>query len=260
MRPIVLILGTLFLAASCDSARKPTPPLVLARYHALVDTLSFETPGASVAQLEAFLEEAGRYQVADSVAGQIAVYRGATFGLYHRARELARDGDFDPAEAMLRDLALVDTEDGKSARTHLQYEFYVEKARWLLVRQRFEEAREVGEWLLKQDLTRFQRDQAEQILDYTGHVDAAMGMVESHNVQNACKQLIVLFASNYVDNGAYPATFSLSDLEQYDAYTAKSIARHIEKIERYTSSQDHYTLVALGKDGKRYTIEDGELK
>jgi hypothetical protein len=136
----------------------------------------------------------------------------------------------------------------------------MEKARYFLVRQRFEEAREIGEWLVTQDLNRFQRDEAEKILDYTGHIDAAMSMVESQNVVSACRQLIVLFASQYADNGFYPATFSLADLEKFDAYTAKSIGRNINQIESYTSTQDHYTLVALGRDGKHYTIEDGELK
>jgi lipopolysaccharide biosynthesis regulator YciM len=180
--------------------------------------------------------------------------------MYQQARELARSGEFDRAEQMLRDLAEVDTEDGKSARTHLEFDFYMEKAKWLLVRQRFEEARAVGEYLLAQDLNRFQRDQAEKILDYTGHIDAAMSMVESQEVAGACKQLIVLFASQYADNGYYPPTFSLADLEKFDAYTARSIGRNINSIERYTATQDHYTLVALGRDGKRYTIEDGELK
>lgn len=258
MLGLVVLLAPVSLA--CERGGAPTPPGVLARYHALVDTLSFDTPGESVARLEAFLAEAGKYQVADSVEAKIVIYRGATHGLYHQARELARDGEFDRAEAMLQDLAQTDTEDGRSARTHLEFEFYLEKAKYFLVRQQFEEARSVGEWLVRQDLNRFQRDEAEKILDYTGHVDAAMGVVESHNVANACKQLIVLFASQYADNGYYPATFSLSDLDKFDAYTAKSIARHIEKIERYTASQDHYTLVALGRDGKRYTLENGELK
>ncbi|HEX6789701.1 MAG TPA: hypothetical protein VF247_00195 [Candidatus Krumholzibacteria bacterium] len=257
-RLVVLVAGAALFA--CQSSNVPTPPDILARYHALTDTLSFDTPGESVALLESFLSDNRRYQIADSAAQKIVVYRGATHGLYHLARELARDGEFDRAEQMLQDLALVDTEDGKSARTHLQYEFYIEKAKWLLVRQRFEEARGVGEWLITQDLNRFQRDEAEKILDYTGHIDAAMSMVESQNVVNACKQLIVLFASNYADNGYYPSSFSLADLEKFDAYTARSIARNINRVESYTATQDHYTLVALGRDGRRYTIEDGELK
>lgn len=257
-RPVVLAAVVTVLA--CEPGKSPTPPAVLARYHALVDTLSFDRPGESVAQLDAFLSDTKQYQIADSVEAKITLYRGATYGLYHRARELARDGEFDRAEQMLRDLAQVDTEDGKSARTHLEFDFHIEKAKWLLVRQRFEEARAVGEYLLTQDLNRFQRDEAEKILDYTGHIDAAMSMVESQNVVNACKQLIVLFASRYADNGYYPPTFSLADLEKFDAYTARSIGRNINTIERYSATQDHYTLVALGRDGKRYTIEDGDLK
>jgi hypothetical protein len=80
---------------------------VLARYHALVDSLSFETPGESTSRLAAFLEENRQYQVADSVEAQIVIYRGASAGLYHQARA-QRDGEFDRAEQMLKDPALVD--------------------------------------------------------------------------------------------------------------------------------------------------------
>ena len=69
-----------------------------------------------------------------------------------------------------------------------------------------------------------------------------------------------MFATRYADNGYYPPTFDLTDLEQLDGYSKSSIIAAISRIESYSATQDHYTLVALGTDGRRYTIDNGELK
>src|SRR5688572_11348475 len=254
--PIILCL----MLAACEAQRTSTPAEMTTRYHALVDTLSFDRPGTSAAALTSFLAEAKQYDIADSVETKIPIYRGATWGRYHGARELARHGEFDRAEEILKDLTLVDTEDGKSATEHLAFDFYMEKAKYLLVRQRVDDARAVAEYLLTRDINRFQRNQAEQVLDVSGHIDGAMSMVESQKVVGACKQLIVLFATRYADNGYYPPTFDLTDLEQLDGYSKSSIIAAISRIESYSATQDHYTLVALGTDGRRYTIDNGELK
>ena len=259
MNARALLVVVLALPA-CEGGRKTTPSEMVSQYHSVVDSLSFDTPGQSVVELEAFREDVATYQIADSVEMKIAAYRGATSGRYHDARELARHGEFDRAEAILKDLALVDTEDGKSAKEHLAFDFYMEKAKYLLVRQRVDEARAVAEWLLTQDINRFQRNQAEQVLDVSGHIDGAMSMVESQKVVSACKQLIVLFATQYADNGYYPATFDLTDLGNLDGYSKSAITGAISSIESYSATQDRYTLVAIGKDGQRYTIDNGELK
>lgn len=249
------------LALGCEREKEPTPPAIADRYHALVDTLSMENPGSSTDALRSFLVESRRYTVADSVQLQLQRFNAASEGRYRTARELAREGDFDRAEAMLQDLALLpDNEDGKSARQHLEFEFYMEKARWLLVHQRFDEAGDVARTLQARHLSGFQRDEADKILDYTGLANDAMQMSARQSTRAACKQIIVLFASFYVDDGQYPGTFSIADLERFDPYSAKSIARSITAIEDYRASQDHYSMVAVGKDGSRYHIEDGELK
>ncbi len=248
-------------AIACSAHKDPTPREVSSRYHALLDSLDADSPGASVSTLEAFAGEYAHYQIADSARLEMKRLRAESEGRYHEARELARDGEFDLAERMLEDLARIpETDDGASAVRHLEFEFYIEKARWLLVRQRFEESEAVARVLLMRDLTRFQRDQAEQILDYTGNAGAAMGMSNRAKTESACRQLIVFLANVYVNDGRYPESLSLPDLERLDPYTSKSITSTLASIDDYHATQDNYSLVAVGKDGHRFKVVDGNIE
>ena len=249
------------LAFGCSREKAPTPPDVAARFHAMLDTLSVDRPGASAERLGSFLEEANRYQIADSVQIELNRFRSASAGRYHEARALARDGEFDRAERMLQDLArLPDTPDGESALNHLKFEFYIEQARWLLVHQRFKESKAVAQELLSRDLNRFQVDEVEKILDYTGHADSALEMTSRQADRDACRQLIVLLANLYINDGSYPSTLSISDLDRLDPYGSKFIVNHLAAIENYRASQDNYSLVAVGKSGQRLRIVDGQLE
>jgi hypothetical protein len=245
----------------CDRETQPTPPELQARFEALRDSLGTDTPGASTARLTGFLNEAQRYQIADSVRAEIKAHLAAVDGRYHTARELARDGKFDEAEVILADLALLpDTDGGKSARQHLEVDFYMEKARWLLVRQRFDEVKVVASDLLKRDLNRFQRDEVERLLDYTGHGNAAMDMVSRQKARDACKQLIIFVANIYINDGYYPSSLSIADLKERDPYSSQFIVSAISSIENYSATQDHYTLTAVGKSGERFLVIDGNIQ
>ena len=243
------------------SEKSPTPQDVATRYHALVDSLDADEPGAAVQSLEGFLDQNKNYDIADSVEYQIAVHRGEMQGRYHEARELARDGEFDQAEEILQDLALApDTEDGASAKQHLEFEFYIEKAKWLLVRQRFDESEAVARELLTHDLSRFQRDQVEQVLDFVSNVDGAVAMGEQAKAQAACRQLIVFMANLFVNEGHYPESLSLSDLERLDPYASRTITNELESIEDYRTWEDKYSLVAVSKQGQRFKIVNGTIE
>jgi hypothetical protein len=246
---------------ACAQQKSPTPDDVSAHYHALLDSLHADWPGESTQRLEAFLNEYEKYAIADSVRLELALAKDATRGRYHYARELARDGEFDAAESILKDLArATDTEDGASAAKHLEYEFYYEKAKWLLVRQRFPESEQVARDLLARDLNRFQRDQVEQVLDYVANVNGAIGMGERAKAEAACRQLIVFLANLYVNDGRYPETLSLADLERLDPYSSRSIVNALASIDEYRAWQDHYSLVVVGKQGHRFEVVDGQIK
>ena len=253
--------GFVLLGLLGCSEKSPTPQDVSTRFHALLDTLDTDAPGASLQTLEAFLKENQHYTIADSVQDQIVIRRGEMHGRYHEARELARDGEFDRAERMLQDLSLAqDTEDGTSAQQHLEFEFYMEKAKWLLVRQRFDESEAVARMLLTRDLTRFQRDQVEQVLDFVSNVDGAVAMGEKSKAQAACRQLIVLLASRFADEGRYPESLSLSDLERIDPYSSRTITSALASIEDYRTWEDKYSLVAVSKQGERFKIVNGTIE
>lgn len=257
--------GVVFVAMSLSGVgcakEAPTPHDVAARFHALVDTLDVNSPGESVELLQTFLGEYESWEIADSVRLEMERFRAATDGRYHEARELARDGEFDGAEYILKDLARVsDTEDGASAKRHLEFEFYFEKAKWFLIRQRFDESEAVARDLLARDLNRFQRDQVEQILDHVGNVDAAIGQSDRARAEGACRQLMVFLANVYVNDGRYPERLSLSDLENLDPYTSKTIIGALASIDDYQASEDNYSLVAVSKSGHRFRIVDGEIQ
>jgi len=262
MRSTLTILAcAVTLLCGCEKEKAATPRDVSANFHALLDSLDAESPGQSAELLEAFAREHASYQIADSARLEMKRLEVASEGRYHEARELARDGQFDRAEHMLRDLALsTDTEDGVSAARHLEFEFYFEKAKWLLIRQRFEESEAVARELLTHDLNRFQRDQVEQILDHAAHIDAAVEMTEHSQADGACRQLVVFLANLYVNEGQYPNTLSLSELERLDPYSSRSIVEALESIEDYQATRDNYSLVAVSKRGERFRIVDGKIE
>ena len=58
-------------------------------------------------------------------------------------------------------------------------------------------------------------------------------MVNQSRAVGACRQLIVLMANLYVNEGQYPASMSLGDLERLDPYYWRSIANELSAIEDY---------------------------
>lgn len=265
MYPLVrmIVTATLLPAmlSACSNEKAATPRDVSVRYHSLLDTLATDSPGASLRTLESFLSENKKFDIADSVEYQIVVRRAEMQERYHEAREIARDGQFERAEAILQDLALSpDTDGGASAKQHLEFEFYLEKAKWLLIRQRFEESEAVARMLLTRDLNRFQRDQVEQVLDFVSNVDGAMAMGQQAQAQAACRQLIVFMANLFVNEGRYPESFSLGDLERWDPYASRTITKELESIEDYRTWEDKYSLVAVSKQGQRFKIVNGNIE
>jgi len=261
MRALVGTICLLAAAHGCAQKKEPTPHFVSAEFHALLDSLDINSPGASTQSLESFLDLYHRYEIADSARLEMSRFQSAIDGRYHRARELARDGDFERAEHMLEDLAQVpDTDDGTSARRHLEYDLYYEKAKWLLYRQRFEESEQVARNLLTRDLNRFQSDQVEQILDHVSNVDAAIGMSERASAEGACRQLVVFLANLYINEGRYPDSLTLSELKRLDPHSSRTIIDELASIEDYRATQDNYSLVAVGKRGERFRIVDGKIE
>ena len=241
----------------------PSPPEVQAEFFALLESADPEYPGANAEKLRAFLREYLAYDIADTVLIELERQRAAASGRYHAARELARQGQFTRAQKILEDLAyhLPETPDGVSAREHLQFDFDMAKAKWLMVRQRFAECEAVARSLLQRDLTPNQLAQVEEILDSVSFVAAAQKQAERSSAENACRQLRVVLANQFVEMGGYPSRLTLDDLEKLDPYTSRDIRRALSAIEDYRANRDGYSFVAVSALGNhRIRVVDGEIQ
>lgn len=266
MRILSPILVVIFLSATaigCSKEPEPTPAAIDGEFRTLLETLDPERPGASVTRLTDFMTQYAKYDIVPEIEAEIARLRAAADGRYHQARELAREGDFARAEAMLDDLAthLPETSDGASAKKHLGFDFYLGKAQWLMVRERWDESGEVARLLLERDLSRTQKEQVEAILDAAGHVGAAKSQAERAQARAACRQLMILLETKYVDEGQYPARLSLADVEDWDPYGSRSILRALSTIQGYQRTDRSYsfTAVSAGKQ-HRIRIVDGAIE
>jgi len=260
MRPINHFLLTVYILSAvlgCAKEKTPAPPAVVAEFHALLDSLADTTPEASAGRLETFLNAYNDYSIADTVRMERDRVRTAAAGRYHVARELARQGEFELAERILNDLAghLPDTPDGKNAKQYLEFDFYFGQAKWLMVRQRFEESEVVARALLHRDLTAFQTNQVEMILDDTGNVNAALSQSERAHAQSACRQVTIVLETLYVEEGVYPSSFSLSDAERWGSIPGLSA------IEEYRASEHDFSFVGVSAKGRhRIRVVDGEIQ
>ncbi|NNG16352.1 MAG: hypothetical protein HKM89_07720 [Gemmatimonadales bacterium] len=262
MRALSFILVVSVAMVGCSKSQ-PTPPEVDAEFRALLETMDEELPGASAARLSEFMKANSAYEIVTEVEGEIERLRSLADGRYHAARELAREGDFDRAEAMLEDLAthLPETSGGESAKEHLAFDFYLGKAQWLMVRQRWEESGAVARLLLERDLTRVQREQVETILDGAGHVGAAYSQAERAQARAACRHLVIYLQMMYADEGQYPSRLSLSDVEEWDPVGSRSILRALSSIENYQQTDRGFSFTAVSARGDhRIRVVDGTIE
>jgi hypothetical protein len=229
----------------------------------VLNSLDERRPGASASALSDFLARNRGYETDALVEREIERFRSLTEGRYHAARELARKGEFDQAESILVDLAthLPDTPDGEKAVEHLDFGFYMNRAQHLLMRQRFDEAAVIARKMLALDLSPAQAAQAEQILDTVGHADAAFSTIERQDTRQATRQLLILLATRFVEEGDYPARFQLSDVENWDPYGGRSIIRSLSKIEGYRAGTNSVSFTAVSTSGEhRIEVVDSEMQ
>ncbi len=265
---VALWAGLLWACASPESSSEETvetllatPPEIEEQLIALLETVDDDRPGKSIQELEVFLLEYGNYEIKTMVESEIDHFRGSLEGRYREARELARNGQFERAESMLEDLALLpETSAGARAAKHLDFEFYFGRLQRLLVGQRFAEASATARKLQKMDLTPMQADRVEATLDMLGQVDTAMGQAHKASAQAACRQLTILLETTYVEEGQYPSSLSLAQLEQMDPYGSRSIQKNLSAIESYRTTRDGFSFEAVSADGRlRLLVTNREI-
>lgn len=259
---LIVIIVALALTG-CNDKKTETPRTVAEEFHVLLDSVGGEPPEIAADRLQEFLREYGDYQVADSVQLALDHLGEASGDRYHEARELARQGEFDRAQKVLEGLVehFPETPAGENAARYLEYEFYFGKAQWLLVRQRYEESGAVARALLEHDLTPFQTDQVEQILDNVGYIDAAYNQSERFAAKNACRQLSMMLAAQYAMEGQYPSRLSLDDARNLDPYSADQGLSSLSAIEDYKGSDNKFSFVGVSKSGKhRIRVVNGKVE
>jgi hypothetical protein len=262
LRYLLIPLAVLFVCG-CSNEKSQTPPQDTARFYALLDSLRGTLPGYAATRLEVLLREYDDYQIADTVQTEIDRFRATAGEQYQKARELARQGEFDRAERILNDLAtnLADTPEGDTAKRHLEFEFYFGKAKWLLYQQRFAECEEVSRDLLERDLTLYQVDQVQAILDNLAQVDVAVSMSERAETQNAVRHLSMLLTQKFVEDGQYPTRLTIREIERWGPHNSEYVLRGLSAIEDYRSSGDTFSFTGVSKSGRfRVRVIDGRVQ
>ena len=207
---VVALPGVLTLPA-CQ-AREAAPADVRAAYSNLLASLDPETPGFSLLRLKAFARRHARYDVASVAEQDAAVWRDRLQPAYLRARDLVREGRFETAEAMLKDLALVPDEPaGEQAVAFLAFDFHQVKASRLLVMGDSAGAEAAARGLLGKVRGDDQMTAAQQLLDAAAMATLGARMTRTTALQSAARTLQVFLHSYYADNGRYPERLSLDD-------------------------------------------------
>lgn len=234
------------------------PPEVRSQLAGLMENQDDDHPGATVVALRQFLSDNPGYTIADTVEQAIGELEESSVQRFRDARDLAREGQFQRAQEMLEDLALMpNTPGGQSAGAHLEFDFYYGRAQWLLYRQRFSECRQVALALRKRDLSPVRANQVEALLDQLGHVDAAMGQTEKAQAMAACRQLSIYLSQLFVEQGSYPARFSLDDTHDWDP----GISRSLSAIEDYRPARNSFSFVGVSSSGAyRVSVVDGVVQ
>jgi hypothetical protein len=249
--PLLVNLTTL---PACQS-RQATPPDVLAAYSDLVASLDAEAPGMSALRLEEFARRHARYEIAGQADHDIAAWRARLQPAYLRARDLARQGEFDAAESILKDVALVSGDPAaRQAGEFLAFEFHKLKASRLLLTGDTEGAAAAATQLLGSGGGEDQVAAAQQLLDAAAMAELGAQMTRTTALQSAARALHVAVVSSYVDNGQFPEHLSLDDPALSSLRGTGALAV-IERLDDYRATRDTFSVTVVAKgSGQRLRV------
>lgn len=253
-----VLAGVALLAASmlagCHS-QLATPPEVQAAYTELVASLDPEAPGLSLMRLKYFAQRHARYQIASTVERDVAAWQIRLQPAYLAARDLVRDGQFDQAERVLADLALVPDEPaGKQSSEFLAFEFHRVKASRLLVAGDAAGAERAARSVIGQPLGDQQQAAAQQLLDAAALATLGTQMTMTTALQSSARTLQVFLHSQYADNGQYPEHLTLEDPQLSQLLDLGALGA-IGALEDYKATPDTFSVVVVGKGtGQRLRI------
>jgi len=254
MRHSLLLLVAIAVGLSVPGCerRAETPPEVTQAYTKLLSTLDPNAPGASFARLQEFARRNSRYAISATVETEVKAWRNRLEAAYLTGRDLARQEQFDTAEAILRDLAenLQDEKAGKLAREFLAFEFYHLKASRLLMKGETAAAEAVARALMKKPLTEEQMAATQRLLDSASTVGIGQRMTRMSALRSAARSLQVFLHSYYAEMGQYPQALTLEGPEIASLRQSGTFSGVVSTIEEYAATQDGFSLVVTGKDAR----------
>ena len=255
--PAILLMA-LLSAPGCGLFSQ-TPPEVARAYAELLAGLDPARPGAAVARLQEFARRNRAYSIAATVEKDLGPWKGQLEPAYRHARDLARDGRFDEAQAILVDLAQLPGEPaGRMAQAFLSFEFHQLKASQLLLKGDTTGARAAATELRNLPLDETKRPEAERLLDSVGMVDSAVRMTRTTAFQSAARSIHVALLSSFMDDGRYPDTFSL-DSPVLANLRNTGLLRTVSGITDYAVKGDEFSLIVTGQNGERMRITNTGL-
>ena len=254
MRRSLLLLAAIPVALALVACGKPseTPPEVALAYGSLLSSLDPGVPGASFARLQGFASQNSRYAISSTVEIEVKAWRSRLEEAYLKGRDLAREEQFDKAEAVLRDLAenLQDERAGRLSREFLHFEFPYMKASRLLLKGDATAAETIVRGLTKKSLTEGQMATAQRFLDGVGTASAGAGMMRTTALKSAARTLQVLLHGYYAENGEYPRTLTMESPEIAALRESGSFGGIVAAIDAYAATQDEFSLVITGKGSR----------
>ena len=246
--PPLLLTAALAILAGCDRP-SDTPPEIERAYAVLTSRLNSGEPGQAVAQIKQFARQHAREPIARQAERDITYWQPQLDEAYLKARNLAREGQFERAEVMLRDLAQAPEErSGKAAADFLALEFHHLRAADLMRRGDTAAAEAIARDLRKnQTLNESQQAANERLLDEIAGLRMATTAFQVPALQNAGRTLIAHLESKYRDNGMFPKTLDLNDPGLAAVRQTGQFAS-IGHIEGYAATQDKFSFTLVGKD------------
>jgi hypothetical protein len=265
MRHTLLWLAVIPVAFALVACSKPaeTPPEVTLAYRSLLSSLDPGAPGASFARLQGFARQNSRYAIASTVETEVTAWRSRLEEAYLKGRDLAREAQFDSAEAILADLAanLQEEKVGKTAREFLHFDFPFMKASRLLLSGDTAAAETIVKGLTKKRLTEEQMATAQRFLDGVSTANAGARMVRTTALKSAARSLQVLLHGYYAENGEYPKTLTMESPEIATLRESGGLFDGIAAIDDYKATRDEFSFVLTGKGSReQYRITQSTVE
>jgi predicted Zn-dependent protease len=239
------------MTTSCGE-KKETPPEVEEIYKHLKSELDEDCIGESINRLEGFQKVNENYSISITVKEDVDQLRDQLEGRYHVARELAREGELERAEKILKDLIMYfpDTDDGEKAERYMQFDFDMFKATQLMMDNRYEEAEQTIREVMTRELTLQQAENAERLLDGLTNAKRGHAISRIQSMKAACHRLYLLLTRYRVENDNYPEHLNLHSLDFVDSASERALQKSLSAIEDYQASKKGFSLTAVGKDSR----------